>query len=108
MSFKTELEREVIKNLKDEKALQERLEAKKERLQQLKQRYSETTDELYASDQNLIRMKNALRQQSKDINKQTKNYVDNCVGLALCEAESAFFSEIQGELSDDLEYVSIL
>lgn len=105
MTTKTELEKEIAKNMKAENEIQERLQAKKEKLQQLKVEYSSTTDRLFASNQSLLRMKKALKQQTKDIRTETSSYIDNCVGLALCEAESAFFSEIQSELKENSEYV---
>jgi LPS O-antigen subunit length determinant protein (WzzB/FepE family) len=106
MNTKTELEKEVGKNIIAENEVLKRLEAKKEKLQQLKVEYSATTDRLYASNQSFLRMKKALKQQSKDIRTDTSSYIDNCVGLALSEAESAFFAEMQSELKENLDYVS--
>ena len=105
MNIQTQLEKEVAKSIKEEQAIHDRLHSKKEILLELKKLYSQKTDELYSSNQMLIRMNRALKQQSKDINKQTKNYIDNCVGIALSEAESNFYSETKAEYARNAEYV---
>ena len=68
------------------------LEEKKNLLVERKKRYSELTTAQYNSNQELIRMQKALKNQTANINTATKKYVDNNVNLALAEADCEYFT----------------
>lgn len=70
------------------------LESKKMQLLERKKRYSELTSIQFGANQELHRMKKALKNQTSAINNATKKYVDNNVKLALAEADCEYFENI--------------
>jgi hypothetical protein len=67
------------------------LEEKKILLAERKKQYSLLTTAQYNSNQELIRMQKALKNQTANINAATRKYVDNNVNIALAEADSEYY-----------------
>jgi hemerythrin len=77
-----------IEQIRDRYLLVEsRNKQKKEHLDSLKTEYANLAKEVFASEQQLLKMIEAFKIQNKKVSSETKDYVDCCAQLALKEAE---------------------
>ncbi len=89
----------------NEREIIDRIEKKKKFLSSQKILYSDLTDSLSLSLQLSHRMTKALKNQTTEITKKTKRYVNLCVERALLEAEQEYTRELLEIVSDNTKYV---